>query len=53
MRYIQLDWINNHPDDPVRIYSEIGDDGYELTNCLLLTSLVLSIIITGPARRCN
>lgn len=30
MRYIQVDWIHNYPDDPTRLYSEVGDDGYEI-----------------------
>ncbi|GAB4019863.1 DUF6881 domain-containing protein [Spirosoma koreense] len=30
MRYIQVDWIHNYPDDPTQLYSEVGEDGYEI-----------------------
>ncbi|MFF7332739.1 DUF6881 domain-containing protein [Streptomyces sp. NPDC008150] len=29
MRYLKVVWHHNSPDDPVTIWSEIGEDGYE------------------------
>jgi hypothetical protein len=29
MRYLHMQWIHSHPDEPVDIYSEITDDGWE------------------------
>ncbi|SFW85461.1 DUF6881 domain-containing protein [Chitinophaga sancti] len=29
MRYLKVKWIHDEIDDPVLIYSEIGDDDYE------------------------
>ncbi len=29
MEYWHVDWLHDAPEDPVSIYSEIGDDGYE------------------------
>jgi hypothetical protein len=30
MRYLYIKWVHKNPGDPVHLYSEIGDDGYEL-----------------------
>jgi hypothetical protein len=30
MRYVKINWIHNHNDEPLQIYSEIGEDGYEI-----------------------
>ncbi len=30
MRYLYVKWLHKNPGDPVHLYSEIGDDGYEL-----------------------
>jgi hypothetical protein len=30
MRYLRVQWIHNHPDEPVEIYSEIKEDGWEV-----------------------
>jgi hypothetical protein len=29
MRYLRVLWIHSHPCEPVEIYSEVDDDGYE------------------------
>lgn len=29
MNYWHVDWLHDVPEDPVTIYSEIGEDGYE------------------------
>ena len=29
MKYFRIDWIHEYPDDPIRLYSEVGQDGYE------------------------
>ncbi|MFF4392662.1 DUF6881 domain-containing protein [Streptomyces sp. NPDC001552] len=29
MKYWQVNWLHDTPEDPVTIYSEIGEDGYE------------------------
>jgi len=30
MRYLRVQWLHFHPDEPVEIYSEINDDGWEV-----------------------
>jgi hypothetical protein len=30
MRYLTIKWVHKNPADPVQIYSEIGNDSYEL-----------------------
>jgi len=30
MRYLYIKWVHKNPADPVHIYSEIGNDSYEL-----------------------
>lgn len=30
MRYLRVHWVHFHPDEPVEIYSEINDDGWEV-----------------------
>jgi len=30
MKYIEVEWIHGNSDDPVRLISEISDDGYEV-----------------------
>ncbi|MFN8484689.1 MAG: hypothetical protein U0768_16765 [Anaerolineae bacterium] len=30
MRYIHVRWIHEHPDEPVDLYSELTDDGWEV-----------------------
>ncbi len=30
MRYIRVLWHHDCPDDPIELYSEIGDDGWEV-----------------------
>ena len=30
MRYLHVQWVHDHPDEPVEIYSEINDDRWEL-----------------------
>jgi hypothetical protein len=29
MWYLKVDWHHEFPDEPVTLYSEVGDDGYE------------------------
>ena len=29
MRYLRVEWVHFHPDEPVEIYSEINDAGWE------------------------
>ncbi len=29
MRYLYVKWVHKNHEDPVHLYSEIGDDGYE------------------------
>jgi hypothetical protein len=30
MRYIRVKWIHSHPDEPVLMYSELDDAGWEI-----------------------
>jgi len=30
MRYLRVQWIHSHPDDPVMLYSELDDTGWEM-----------------------
>jgi hypothetical protein len=30
MRYLRVQWLHFHPDEPVEIYSEINEDGWEV-----------------------
>lgn len=30
MRYLRVHWVHNHPDDPVELYSEIDEQGWEV-----------------------
>lgn len=30
MRYMRVEWRHSHPNEPVTLYSEVDDDGYEL-----------------------
>lgn len=30
MKYIKVTWRHNLPDEPVTLYSELGEDGYEV-----------------------
>lgn len=30
MRYIKVLWHHDCPDDPIELYSEVGDDGWEV-----------------------
>jgi hypothetical protein len=30
MQYWKVDWLHDFPTEPIRFYSEVGDDGYEV-----------------------
>src|SRR5438105_11139528 len=30
MRYLHVQWVHDHPDEPVEVYSEIKEDGWEV-----------------------
>lgn len=30
MKYYQIYWIHDYPTDPIYLYSEVGNDGYEI-----------------------
>ncbi len=30
MRYIKCEWLHEHPEEPVLLYSELNDDRYEV-----------------------
>ncbi len=30
MRYLRVQWLHSHPDEPVTLYSELDDEGWEV-----------------------
>jgi hypothetical protein len=38
MRYLYVKWVHKTPSDPTHLYSEIGDDGYEVRRVELWTN---------------
>jgi Domain of unknown function (DUF6881) len=30
MRYLRVEWVHSDPDDPVTLYSELDDEGWEV-----------------------